>query len=363
MMKALNISFLLLLILGCQQQPKYIEVSTEQKGYKNFVLFNDSIIALGANNELVSIDPQRMVTPIARNIILINSINEGFAFVNSSNEINFNNSSGRISNPTPDSLEVAGLIQLPTKEVYIITNNAIINSATNDLFAFEDAPLTNDQIPIHSGIIPESLVLDMDGNIWVGFDYGEWGGELIVFNTSDRSFEKIELGEFDLNLCHVDNLTLTNSGILLSYGKGHGYNDGLIHFKNLKPDMVLDCKDSLVQFIHEGKQAERWDRGFEIGPVAYSPLNNKLYFYSDGRILSGELTQGMPDESYWKEEFTFYDFVEHGVGELDTLFGEVRFNPNIMIAKLALLDTTNFVFLTMNDGIGIIQNGNLTMYK
>ena len=363
-MKTLKLSFLLTLLLGCEQQPKYSEVSTKQKGYKNFVLFNDSIIALGADNELVSIDPQRrVITPIAKNIVLINTINEGFTFTDISNIIKFNNSSSKISNPIPDSMDIAGLIQLPTEEVYIVTNEAIIDVATNELFVFKDAPLSNDQIPIHSGIIPKSFALDKGGNIWVGFDYGEWGGELIVLNTANRSFEKIELGEIDLNLCHIDNLTQTNSGVLLSYGKGHGSSGGLVHFKNLKPDMILESKDSLIQFIHNGKQAERWDLGFEIGPVTYSPLNNKIYFYSNGRILSGELTQGLPNESYWKEEFTFYDFIEHGIGELDTIFGEERFYPNIMIIKLALLDTGNYVFLTMNDGIGMIQNGSLTMYK
>ncbi len=43
--------------------------------------------------------------------------------------------------------------------------------------------------------VPSAMITDSDNNIWIGYDHGEFGGQIFVFNTNKRSFVNIGLSK------------------------------------------------------------------------------------------------------------------------------------------------------------------------
>jgi hypothetical protein len=96
-------------------------------------------------------------------------------------------------------------------------------------------------------------------------------------------------------------------------------------------------------------------QGEGIESVVYSPYENVLYFASQNGIFRGNIPSNRTEAQHWKKIAT-------SSSELTTAPAGITIVPH-NINKIAAVKKTTLVFLSQFDGIGILENGHVTMLK
>ncbi|MCX6220649.1 MAG: hypothetical protein NTZ69_06645 [Bacteroidia bacterium] len=202
---------------------------------------------------------------------------------------------------------------------------------------------------------PYCYYMDSTDKIWLGFGYGEWGGNLIVFETATNQFLTPNLGTFEIALWPIKSFFEDSTSVYLSAGLQHMMTTGIIiRFNNLKATTVFR---SYIHwdFPNKHDSIKSWMDAEYIGPATYDKSNNSIYFYSQNGIFNGNIAKDLSKIGNW--EFIIKPKLHWESGQRDAVGSPMN------VSKISIIDKNKFIFLSQSDGIGYFDGDKLTMLK
>ncbi|UOG39960.1 hypothetical protein MAL08_19635 (plasmid) [Leptospira noguchii] len=132
---------------------------------------------------------------------------------------------------------------------------------------------------------PSAIYLDKLDNIWIGFDKGEWGGEIFIFNSQKKGYKVPMLKSFiELNY-PVRSFFEINDSIYITYGLSHlGAMGKIVKVTNYR-----------AQIIYESE----FDEGEYIGPGTFNNFDQSIYYYSNLGIFKGKINDNLTMRKNW----------------------------------------------------------------
>lgn len=220
---------------------------------------------------------------------------------------------------------------------YAITEGGILDVSANKKYFGKNS--LNHQINFKEGWgAPSCYFIDKRDNIWLGFGFGEWGGELIVFNTVSKEFITPALNNFRISLWPIKSFFQDSSGVYLSAGLMHFSTSGIIvKFENFKATILFDSHID----------------GEYMGPATFNSFDNSIYFYSHNGIFRGSKTKDLSKIENWEK--ILQPKLRWKNGQQDAVGSPMN------VFKLTCIDENQLVFLSQNDGIGFFHDKELTM--
>ncbi|MDR0829336.1 MAG: hypothetical protein LBN95_04385 [Prevotellaceae bacterium] len=243
-----------------------------------------------------------------------------------------------------------GILFDSKNQCYGITENGILNIQTNK--TYYSSKSLNHQIHYKNKWgKPYCYYIDKSDKIWLGFGYGEWGGNLFVFETVSNNFLTPKLDTFNIALWPIKSFFEDNEYTYLSSGLQHFTTSGIIiKFDNLKASTLLES-DTKNSKSSVKDSTNVWTAGEYIGPSTYNKFNNSIYFYSQNGIFKGEISKDLSQLENW--ENILKPKLHWESGQRDAIGSPMN------VLKLIIVDKDKFVFLTQNDGIGFYNGKKL----
>ncbi len=241
----------------------------------------------------------------------------------------------------------SGMVFNTSNRCFLITSKGIEDLSTHK-FYFSDSSLNN-QIHYHGewSRNPSTYCMDNDDNIWVGYKYGEWGGNLFVFNTATHSFSMPKLGEFQMELNPVQCVFPAGSTVYLSAGLQHMMVSGcIIRFDHLSASFIFASEDDRRKTNVQGEY---------IGPAAFNPTDHCIYFYSQNGIFKGDPKNDLSTIDKWKKVASPKLIWTYGQPDA------VGYSMNV--SKMEFTSNGTLVFLTQANGIGVYKRGKTSFLK
>lgn len=237
------------------------------------------------------------------------------------------------------------------KEVFAITSYGIYDMDNLKKF-FPDSLPNNPFVIPKFWYKPSCTLVDSADNLWVGFAYGEWGGNLISFNTITRKFNPILFDSMQLSLMPVMSIFEGDNKTVYA-------TSGLMHFV-VSGDIVA-IKNSTARVIYD-RRAEpeqdyestdpRTDLGEYIGPGAFDHVSGQLLYYSNDGFFYANISGSLFCKGlYYKPKLLWRHGQEMAVG------------AEMNVEKIQLLGDREFLFLTSESGIGYLNHDKLTFFK
>lgn len=356
MMNNVTKSFLCYLIFSvsyCFGQTSRIEETDKlasREQFVDFVMKDNNIIALSTNGILYNIDKKNgnksrystgsdlLFTQLSldkkQNIILVGT-KSVYRLKNSKiNKINYSKH------------EILGLVYDTNNRCYLITKKGIVDTRTSKIYFPNDTLSQSTRKTKEWSTFPPNFPtykIDQNNKIWIGFDYGEWGGELYVFDTREHKYLKPNFMGF---FRPMTSITDANNGVYIASSLAHfTISSSIILYDNLKNETIFSS------YTH--KKNENDDKlidGEYIGPIYYT--NNNLYFYSQNGFFKGNLGVDLNEFENWKKVFN--PNFKWSFGRSNPVGGRMTVN------KFIVLDDDEIIFLTQNNGIGIFRNNEIT---
>jgi hypothetical protein len=200
---------------------------------------------------------------------------------------------------------------------------------------------------------PYSFYIDKNDIIWLGFDYGEWGGDLFAFQTNNKKFIDLTLSNFEIALGPIKSFFEDSTSLYFSTGLDHFRTSGnIVKVDSLKVSILLESKSHWSEPTGKDSIRTRID-GEYIGPATFNPFNNSIYFYSQNGFFFGDKTNDLSKIENWEKVVS---------PNLTWKYGQPNAVGSPMnVLKLCIIDKTRFVFLSQNDGIGFYDGLKVTM--
>jgi hypothetical protein len=352
---------ILIVGLGCNSKgPHLKEIHSIHKEFKDFITIDDKIFALDLENKLVQINPT------AEGYRIVATQVQAFGPMQSS-EIIVVTQSGEIKSYDfkkavwtkrgTTTVEVKGIIPVD-KNVYLWTDSGIIDYRTGKLY--ENDSSYNSQIK-DSGLPPNAIAVDSDKNIWLSFNFGEWGGDLVVFSTQEEQYLHPKLKNYDFNLLAIQDILVSKEAVYLM---PEGYSLQLapiLEVENLSSRVLFQPKEKKEKVISEdGGEGYSIKRPFAISAGAIDNQKNKIYVGTfENKIWEGDLSMDLSKEINWKEIANITDYQNQN----DTDSKEFPVIDNVSIIKLENMKNKGFAFLPFEGGIGYLKKDQLKVFK
>lgn len=321
---------------------KHICSLNENGGLKFFDIQNGHSIEREVSN---STDISALTTDIENNIVIADKKNQIKRY-------NFLNNSWTLLSKSKNTIN--GIVINSKNQCYLITNKGIEDAETHEIYFSKKSLNAQINYKTEWGN-PYCSYIDKNDRIWIGFGYGEWGGDLFVFNTLTKNFEVPDLGDFRIELWPIKSFFEDDSSVYLSSGLQHMMNSGIIiQFKNLKAATLLNS-DSHWSNPTKKDSTKTWIDAEYIGPAAYSSYNNSIYFYSQNGIFKGNKNNDLSNIDNW--EIILRPKLNWKYGQPDAVGSPIN------VLKLEILNKNTIIFLSQNDGIGFYDGKELIMIK
>ncbi|UOQ70943.1 hypothetical protein [Hymenobacter cellulosilyticus] len=235
--------------------------------------------------------------------------------------------------------------------LFTITPRGIAAAATGKLYFPEKSPNKQVQLKASWGT-PSAHFIDSADRIWVGFGYGEWGGNLFIFDTQQKVFLTPDLGEFRIELNPVKSFFEGQSTVYLTCGLHHFLTHGcVIAFSDLKARPLLNSESA--RDSADGKFFVK--PGEYIGPGAFNASSQSVYFYSQNGIFRGDTRADLSTLAKW--ENMVRPKLDWKNGQRDAVGSPMN------VLKMAFTEDNNLVFLSQNNGIGVFDGSSLRMIE
>jgi hypothetical protein len=193
--------------------------------------------------------------------------------------------------------KVYNIVFNKNNDAYLITDKGILDASNGKTYLPDTSFRLNKQI--RGWPKPSAVFMDDEDNIWVGSGFGEWGGELFVFNTKTEKFIRPVLNGFRIELYPVKSIFSDGNAIFISFGLQHMMTSGCImKFTNYKCSPVFVSESRWVEDI-DTSRGKRLQGGEYIGPAAYSQNDHCIYFYSQHGIFKGEKEKDLSKIDNW----------------------------------------------------------------
>ncbi len=226
---------------------------------------------------------------------------------------------------------------------FAITRHGIVSVDRNENYV--PAQSNNNQIHFqeNSMPVPSCSYIDSQDNIWLGFAFGEWGGDLHIFSTSKREFIKTDLKALNITLSPILSVFEDkNNRIYITSGLMHfSYSGYLVQVTNFVETQTYDKGSSRVDSLNE-----------YIGPGAYNPYNNLLYYYSNkGFKIQVPVLNTLMFAEFYNPKLSWSYGQSNAVG----------YQMNVQ--SFEFIAENKMLFLSPNNGIGYYDGSEIKLYK
>lgn len=363
MPKSIHIFFAsIFLFNACHSQANNIKIITKHRSptqFKDFVIVNNQIFGLTNKGRIECFDENG--EPVENNfktdtglLIITKDKNDNVITGDSKNRIKRYDNVNKhwdIIFKSPDNISSA--IFDGGNNLYLITERGILDTKTNKTYLPTEFYNPQLQLPDAWASHPVYAV-DNQENIWLGFGFGEWGGELLVFSTTKKQFINLHLGDYKIGLMPVKSIFVDGERIFISTGLMHfDMNGSIIEFTDLKPKVIFKS-DS---YRNDFSDSTKWEivEGEYIGPAAFNKNEGVIYFYSQNGVFKGNPNDHLSKIQDWekilKPKLKWSDGQPDAVGSPMNVF------------RLAFTGSNKLVFVTQLDGIGIFDGKSLIMVQ
>src|SRR6185437_8474219 len=226
-------------------------------------------------------------------------------------------------------------------EGYLVTDKGIDDLTTGKLFLPDTTFRLNHQI--HGWSTPSAVFMDRNDNIWLGFGFGEWGGELFIFNTAVKKFIKPVLKGFKITLNPIKSIFDAPNGVYISCGMDHMETSGCImQFKNFKCYPIFDSE---THFVNGADISQKPFEGEYIGPATYNKKDSCIYFYSQNGLFKGNADKDLSQINNWTKIAS--PKLHWTNGQPDAVGSPMN------VLKMAFAENGKLFLVAPNDGIGV----------
>ena len=204
----------------------------------------------------------------------------------------------------------------------------------------------------------------MQNIIWLGFDFGEWGGDLILFNTVEKKFIEPSFTSRSLNLPGVHAIFDDSASVYVAASLRHMFmtRGSIIRFNDLQPTTLFSSqsdwgKTDTLRLDNPPRVVlgRSMEGGEYIGPAVYEKNSNMIYFYSQNGFYKGYKNNDLSKITNWtllaKPKLNWSGGQQYAAG------------PPINVVKIVLTGTDKFYFLSQNNGLGYFDGHKLTMLE
>ncbi|MCC6287892.1 MAG: hypothetical protein IT249_08405 [Chitinophagaceae bacterium] len=225
-----------------------------------------------------------------------------------------------------------------------------IQDLTTKKFYFNDKSLNHQIHYKEKWGKPYCSYIDKKDIIWLGFGYGEWGGNLFAFQTSNKKFLDLSLESFEIELFPIKSFFEDSSSLYISAGLDHMMTSGIIvKMNDLKAEILYNSES---HWLNREKR-DTMINGEYIGPSTFSPYNNSIYFYSQNGVFLGDKSKDLSKSENWTKIIS--PKLSWKYGQPDAVGSPMN------VLKLYIVDKTKFVFLSQNNGIGFYDGQKIVM--
>lgn len=331
-----------------------------QTQYKDFVVSGKNIIGLTETGKLIIFDIENrrktdsIDTPFKAVLLTKNRLGE-IVVVDEKNRVNKyikdKNTWEQIANTKTN---ILGAIFDSENTCYIITEDGIENTKSGERY-FPEKSLNHLMHYNNKWRESYTYYIDKNNRIWIGFGYGEWGGNIFIFDTKKGEFLTPNCGKFIIELLPITSFFETNDNVFVSSGCQHMRTAGtLVKFDNLNATEFYESKFAWSE--PQGKDSIRnMIEGEYIRLATYNKFNNSIYYYSQEGIKKGKLDNDLSKKGNWESVITpklYRKYVQPDA-----------IGTPMNVLKLEILDENKLIFLSQNDGIWLFSGKELIMLK
>lgn len=357
-MKSLTIlsAFVLLCTrFACAQQSEPAQI-----GYSDFVVDGNEVwlltntgqlkaVAVNSGKSLLYKLPDSGVIALARDrsgVITVATADQHIR--------QFNRHSQRWSVLASYPVEPTGLVFDSQNRCFALTGKGILDVDANKLYFPDSALYLNDQIRDHKTWFEmPTFLMDTRDRIWVGFGYGEWGGDVFVFDAVAKQFVKPQLNGYPINLNPVQAFVQTGREVFMATGMAHILTHGsIVAFDDLSAHVILDSKSHWTPISANRRTL---DGGEYIGPATYNNRDKHVYIHSQHGIFRGNPADSLDSMSKWtlviKPQLLWDGGQRNAVG------------PAMNVSKMQFTADGTLLFLTSLNGLGIYNANRIRFVK
>lgn len=238
---------------------------------------------------------------------------------------------------------VFGLAVNSQHHVFAITNLGVLTITTGQSKMPASSP--NDQIrQLTEFGPPTTYFIDNQDNLWIGFGYGEWGGNVFAYDTRKERFVDLKFNKFEINARPVKSFFQLKTDVGVSSGLQHMSNSGTIaSFHDSSAQLIYDTRADIDTTAKNKRDS--WFNQLYVGPATYDAQADYLYFYSNRGVFKGKATTDLAKLSNWQLLFT--PKLHWRGGQPDAVGSPMN------VLKILSLGDGKLALLTQNDGIGV----------
>ena len=237
--------------------------------------------------------------------------------------------------------DVLMIARTKDSSMYMITKSGIINFDDKIVYEF-DQSLNHQVKENHLKSPPKTMTVDRDNNIWLGFDYGEWGGDLMVFSTTENRYLTPQINAYQVELFPIKSIASDGDKVFVFCGSGHSPDAGpILEFDSLVARLIFQSNASLVEVKNEEGKIDSIHRpGRNIDAGTIDTVENKIYWVSGDELVEGNLSKNLSNEENWVV-----------ISRLDLELAS--------IVKLEKVKENSFVYLTNDGKISVLRDNHI----
>lgn len=229
-------------------------------------------------------------------------------------------------------------------QVYAVTPKGVWDIRHNTFHLPAASP--NSQIrPGKEFSAPDTYFMDAQDNLWLGYGYGEWGGNIFTYSTRSSQFVALKFNNFPITLSPIKSFFQLKEEVGVSSGLQHMMNNGAIAtFRDFSAQPVYNSEKD----IDITSQESRWQSISElpyIGPATYEAGSGQIYFYANKGVFKGKAGSDLSRLRNWQLVFT--PKLHWRNGQRDAVGSPMN------VLKMLSLGGGKLALLTQNDGVGI----------
>ncbi|ARK13361.2 hypothetical protein A6C57_25155 [Fibrella sp. ES10-3-2-2] len=256
-----------------------------------------------------------------------------------------------------------GLVFTTDNRCFAITDQGIEDVKTHKLY-FAEKNVNNQIKQQTKWRLPACQYIDRHDNIWIGFGFGEWGGEVFIFDTATKTFvaptSNSDQPDRLAGLSGVKSFFEDSTAVYLTASTQHMMMTGgsIVKFDKFKATTLLTSRSRWSepkpdQVAGKLMQLQHMIAGEYIGPATYNWFNNSIYFYSQHGFFRGNKSKNLSDLKNW--ELLVKPELQWQSGQPDAVGSPMN------VLKIEILAENTFIFLSQNDGIGYVYGNTINM--
>jgi hypothetical protein len=325
--------------------------------FKDYIITDNSVWALTKDGKIELFDKsgkpiEKRIVNSSEILVIAKDEQEKLVIADKQSNIkryNDSNDSWEVMAKVKDNCH--GIVFDSKNDCYLITDRGIKSLKSQEIYFSKES--LNDQITYKEQWgKPYCYMMDKHDRIWLGFGYGEWGGNLFIFETTSKQFQTPKLDSFQINLWPIKSFFEDSNSVYLSAGLQHMFTSGIIvKFDNLNASIFFESSWKR----NKKNIAEEEIYGEYIGPATTDASHKSIYFYSQNGIFKGEKTADLTTIKNWK--VVLKPKLHWTAGQRDAVGSPMN------VLKLDPLENGGLVFLAENDGIAFFDGKELKVLK